>query len=117
MTIRPTTSRADHDPTALPVTESATDASEHHEAAGSTDGEPPQARSVQVFVLDTSVLLSDPAAFHRFAEHEVVLPLVVITELEASAAIRNWAGSRGSRCGSSTICGSSTGGWTSRARQ
>ncbi|MFI5843623.1 PhoH family protein [Catenuloplanes sp. NPDC051500] len=36
----------------------------------------------QVFVLDTSVLLSDPAAFHRFADHEVVLPLVVITELE-----------------------------------
>ncbi|MEE3919683.1 PhoH family protein [Micromonospora sp. BRA006-A] len=34
------------------------------------------------FVLDTSVLLSDPAAFHRFAEHEVVLPLVVISELE-----------------------------------
>ncbi|MFI2275538.1 MULTISPECIES: PhoH family protein [Catenuloplanes] len=32
--------------------------------------------------MDTSVLLSDPAAFHRFAEHEVVLPLVVITELE-----------------------------------
>ncbi|MEU4569693.1 PhoH family protein [Micromonospora sp. NPDC023956] len=36
----------------------------------------------EVFVLDTSVLLSDPAAFHRFAEHEVVLPLVVISELE-----------------------------------
>ena len=36
-----------------------------------------------VYVLDTSVLLSDPAAFHRFAEHEVVLPLVVISELEA----------------------------------
>jgi PhoH-like ATPase len=33
-------------------------------------------------VVDTSVLLSDPAAFHRFAEHEVVLPLVVISELE-----------------------------------
>ncbi|WP_310376838.1 PhoH family protein [Catenuloplanes atrovinosus] len=52
------------------------------EAAGTTDGEPPQAPLSQVFVLDTSVLLSDPAAFHRFAEHEVVLPLVVITELE-----------------------------------
>jgi PhoH-like ATPase len=35
-----------------------------------------------VYVLDTSVMLSDPAAFHRFEEHEVVLPLVVITELE-----------------------------------
>jgi PhoH-like ATPase len=36
----------------------------------------------RVFVLDTSVLLSDPGAFLRFAEHEVVLPLVVISELE-----------------------------------
>ncbi|WP_407951930.1 PhoH family protein [Plantactinospora sonchi] len=36
----------------------------------------------RAYVLDTSVLLSDPGAFHRFAEHEVVVPLVVITELE-----------------------------------
>lgn len=28
------------------------------------------------------MLLSDPAAFHRFDEHQVVLPLVVISELE-----------------------------------
>ncbi|MFP5219127.1 MAG: PhoH family protein [Actinomycetes bacterium] len=34
------------------------------------------------YVLDTSVLLSDPGALARFAEHEVVLPLVVISELE-----------------------------------
>lgn len=33
-------------------------------------------------MLDTSVLLADPRALSRFAEHEVVLPLVVITELE-----------------------------------
>jgi PhoH-like ATPase len=33
-------------------------------------------------VLDTSVLLSDPRAVTRFAEHSVVLPLVVISELE-----------------------------------
>jgi len=32
--------------------------------------------------LDTSVLLSDPWAVTRFAEHHVVLPLVVISELE-----------------------------------
>jgi PhoH-like ATPase len=38
--------------------------------------------SIRTYVLDTSVILSDPAAFHRFAEHEVVLPLVVISELE-----------------------------------
>lgn len=33
-------------------------------------------------VVDTSVLLSDPWALQKFAEHDVVLPLVVITELE-----------------------------------
>ncbi|TFI45980.1 PhoH family protein [Rhodococcus sp. 1R11] len=33
-------------------------------------------------MLDTSVLLSDPWAVIRFAEHNVVLPLVVISELE-----------------------------------
>ncbi|CAJ64825.1 PhoH family protein [Frankia torreyi] len=33
-------------------------------------------------VVDTSVLLSDPGALLRFAEHNVVLPLVVIGELE-----------------------------------
>ena len=37
----------------------------------------------RVYVLDTSVLLADPAAMTRFAEHDVVLPVVVITELEA----------------------------------
>ncbi len=42
-----------------------------------------QKRPVRTFVLDTSVLLSDPGALRRFAEHEVVLPVVVITELEA----------------------------------
>ncbi|WP_420827667.1 PhoH family protein [Microlunatus panaciterrae] len=35
------------------------------------------------YVIDTSVLLSDPHALRRFAEHDVVLPLVVVTELEA----------------------------------
>jgi len=37
----------------------------------------------RTYVLDTSVLLSDPKAIFRFAEHAVVLPVVVITELEA----------------------------------
>ncbi|MEO9325674.1 PhoH family protein [Nocardioides sp. C4-1] len=37
----------------------------------------------RTYVLDTSVLLADPAAMRRFEEHEVVLPVVVITELEA----------------------------------
>ena len=41
-----------------------------------------KAPDVRTFVLDTSVLLADPGALTRFAEHEVVLPVVVITELE-----------------------------------
>ncbi|MDQ3306908.1 MAG: PhoH family protein [Actinomycetota bacterium] len=36
----------------------------------------------RTYVLDTSVLLADPRAVLRFHEHEVVLPVVVITELE-----------------------------------
>lgn len=39
-------------------------------------------QAVRTFVLDTSVLLSDPKAMFRFAEHEVVIPVVVINELE-----------------------------------
>ncbi|MFD0276541.1 PhoH family protein [Kitasatospora sp. NPDC127111] len=37
----------------------------------------------RTYVLDTSVLLADPLAMTRFEEHEVVLPVVVVTELEA----------------------------------
>jgi PhoH-like ATPase len=37
----------------------------------------------KTYVLDTSVLLSDPRSFARFEEHEVVVPLVVLAELEA----------------------------------
>ncbi|BAU85762.1 ATP-binding protein [Streptomyces laurentii] len=37
----------------------------------------------RTYVLDTSVLLADPSAMSRFEEHEVVLPIVVVTELEA----------------------------------
>jgi PhoH-like ATPase len=36
----------------------------------------------KTFVLDTSVLLADPGALHRFAEHEVIIPIAVIGELE-----------------------------------
>jgi len=54
-------------------------------------GQGPEPRGVCVansegrrtYVLDTSVLLADPAAITRFDEHRVVLPVVVITELEA----------------------------------
>ena len=42
----------------------------------------PDSHAIRCYVLDTSVLLSDPWSLTRFDEHEVVLPLVVITELE-----------------------------------
>ncbi|SNT17907.1 PhoH-like ATPase [Asanoa hainanensis] len=71
MTTARTTSRATQD------TSATARAPRGRKAAAKEDG-PPR----PVYVLDTSVLLSDPAAFRRFAEHEVVLPLVVITELE-----------------------------------
>lgn len=48
-------------------------------ASNSTSSRPTGQRT---YVLDTSVLLSDPGALNRFAEHEVVIPVVVVTELE-----------------------------------
>jgi PhoH-like ATPase len=42
-----------------------------------TSADPPTA-----YVLDTCVLLADPRALYRFDEHEVVLPLVVVEELD-----------------------------------
>jgi PhoH-like ATPase len=48
-------------------------------SSGSHESLPQQERT---YLLDTSVLLSDPGALFRFAEHSVVLPVVVITELE-----------------------------------
>ena len=51
--------------------------------AAATGGLPDGAGRHKTFVLDTSVLLSDPKAMLRFKEHEVVLPVVVVTELEA----------------------------------
>jgi len=44
------------------------------------------APDVRTYVLDTSVLLSDPHALLRFDEHEVVIPVVVVVELEAKRA-------------------------------
>ena len=42
-----------------------------------------QNKGRKTYVLDTSVLLADPAALARFAEHEVIIPIVVIGELES----------------------------------
>jgi len=37
---------------------------------------------IKTFIIDTSVLLADPRAIFKFAEHEIVLPIIVINELE-----------------------------------
>ena len=60
----------------------------HHSRAAEFDSRADSASSFgmqqveRTYVLDTSVLLSDPSAMFRFAEHSVVLPIVVVTELE-----------------------------------
>jgi len=55
----------------------------HQPASRATGESPEQTRQAErTFVLDTSVLLSDPRAIFRFAEHAVVIPVVVISELE-----------------------------------
>ncbi|MEN9970291.1 MAG: hypothetical protein RLZZ229_499 [Actinomycetota bacterium] len=38
--------------------------------------------STKTYILDTSVLLSDPRALFKFKEQEVVIPIIVINELE-----------------------------------
>jgi PhoH-like ATPase len=37
----------------------------------------------RIFVLDTNVLMHDPAAIFRFEEHDIFLPMVVLEELDA----------------------------------
>ena len=44
------------------------------------------------YVLDTCVLLADPHALHRFDEHDVVLPLVVIEELDRKKTLMDDVG-------------------------
>jgi len=41
-----------------------------------------QEQGLRTYVLDTSVLLSDPKAMFRFKEQSVVIPIIVINELE-----------------------------------
>ncbi|MCE1228175.1 MAG: PIN domain-containing protein, partial [Firmicutes bacterium] len=37
----------------------------------------------KVFVLDTNVLLHDSQAIFRFQEHDIVIPIVVIEEMDS----------------------------------
>ncbi|MCK5770380.1 PhoH family protein [Algiphilus sp.] len=38
----------------------------------------------RIFVLDTNVLMHDPASLYRFEEHDLYLPMVVLEELDAA---------------------------------
>lgn len=49
------------------------------------------------YVLDTCVLLADPQALYRFDEHDVVLPLVVVEELDRNKSRMDEVG-RNARC-------------------
>ena len=81
MTSRRTDAGASHKDSAAKVSSTRAAAGRRASRDRHADAEP--APAGRVFVLDTSVLLSDPAAFSRFTDHEVVVPLVVISELEA----------------------------------
>src|SRR5476651_1078670 len=43
-----------------------------------------KAATRRLFVLDTNVLMHDPTAIFRFAEHDIYLPMVVLEELDAN---------------------------------
>ena len=48
----------------------------------------------QIFVLDTSVLIHAPDALDRFGEHQIMMPLTVIEELDG---VRNGLDKRNHR--------------------
>ncbi|MEW5791306.1 MAG: PhoH family protein [Pseudomonadota bacterium] len=43
----------------------------------------PDASRKRLYVLDTNVLMHDPSALFRFQEHDILLPMVVLEELDA----------------------------------
>ncbi|MEY2684970.1 MAG: hypothetical protein RJA09_2114 [Pseudomonadota bacterium] len=42
------------------------------------------ARAKRLFVLDTNVLMHDPASLFRFEEHDIYLPMIVLEELDSN---------------------------------
>jgi PhoH-like ATPase len=51
----------------------------------------------RTYVLDTCVLLADPNALFRFEEHDVVLPLVVVEELDRKKTLMDEIGANARR--------------------
>jgi PhoH-like ATPase len=52
-------------------------------ASAASGALPRGASGARLFVLDTNVLMHDPAAIFRFEEHDVYLPMIVLEELDA----------------------------------
>lgn len=76
-------SRTDHSRTDHSRTDpSRTDPGASRPGSPPRSGRPAGVVSQRTYVLDTSVLLADPQAIRRFDEHDVVLPIVVVSELE-----------------------------------
>ncbi len=56
----------------------------HAACSGAPDPEVPAERPARkkIFVLDTNVLIHDPDCLFRFGEHDVVIPFVVLKDLD-----------------------------------
>ncbi|MEM6641093.1 MAG: PIN domain-containing protein, partial [Pseudomonadota bacterium] len=52
----------------------------------------------RVFVLDTNVLMHDPAAIFRFDEHDVYLPMMVLEEIDSGKKGRSEAARNARQC-------------------
>ena len=52
----------------------------------------------KIYVLDTNVLLHDPTALFKFEDNEVVIPLVVIEEVDTFKRDQNERGRNARRC-------------------
>ena len=79
-----------------------------HDVTEDLESEVASAAAQKSYVLDTSVLLSDPKAVLRFAEHEVIIPIVVISNWRTSATTPSWATTPAQPCGCWTSSGSTT---------
>src|SRR5690554_347276 len=52
-------------------------------SASATERTADAATNVKHYVLDTNILLHEPLAFLNFQEHNVIIPMVVLEELDA----------------------------------
>ena len=57
----------------------------------------------KIYVLDTNVLLNDPAAIYAFNEHKVIIPMTVLEELDDIKERRDKDVSREARIAIGTI--------------